>query len=163
MRSSFQPLPIRASNDKRETGMSQDKPLFTDADLIYGYSRAQALRDGVLIELPLAVTMGFRVPVAITVTAHAKCIAWPEPDPRLAAILAMREEAVLSAAVFEARAQRRRHLAGKEDQVDRIDFKVGTVLMKKGLADIRDVSLYMVIGPGDAGEPVATIMVIGED
>ncbi|BDU22900.1 DUF6573 family protein [Dyella sp. GSA-30] len=138
-------------------------PLFTDADLVYAYTRADAIRDGVLIELPQAQEVGFRVPVAITTAVHAACVAWDEPDPKLAAILRLREDTLLLAAVAEARAHRRRQQAGIEQQSNRIDFQVETVVLRDGVASMVTVALYMVIHAGDDGAPVGTIMVIRED
>jgi len=66
-------------------------------------------------------------------------------------------------ALREAKAHRRRQQAGKIQRPDRIDFEVETIVQREGLAELRNVELYMVIGPGDCGEPVGTIMLIGED
>jgi hypothetical protein len=132
-------------------------------DLVYSYTRADALRDGVLVALPHAQGLGFRVSVAITDTAYAACIAWPEADPKLSDILRLREEIVLRAAVMEAKAHRRRPQAGSAERPDRIDFIVETVVLREGKADLAQVALYMVIGPGDNAEPVGTILRVGED
>jgi hypothetical protein len=132
-------------------------------ELIYSYTRADALRDGVLIELPYAVAMGFRVPVAITSAAYSDCIAWPHPDPKLPDILHLREEVVLLSALSAAKALRRRQQMGSEERADRIDFVVDAVTLEEGRAEVVKVPVYMVIGPGDHGEAVGTIMLIGED
>jgi hypothetical protein len=51
-------------------------PLFLhedDDDLIYAYTRAQALADGVLVDVsPMAREAGFRFPTAITADLHAR-------------------------------------------------------------------------------------------
>jgi hypothetical protein len=143
--------------------MTSDKYPELFGDLIYAYTRADALRDGVLVELPNAVTMGFRVQVAITSAAYADCIAWPLPDPKLPDILRLREEVVLLSALAEAKAQRRRLRQGSKERTDRIDFEVEAVTLEDGRAEVVKVPVYMVIGPGDEGEPVGTIMLIGED
>jgi hypothetical protein len=131
--------------------------------VIYAYTRSDAIRDGVLVELTQAAEAGFKVPVAITSAAYAACIAWPEADPKLPSILWLREEMVLVAAIAEARAHRRRMTGGKVERPDRIDFIVETVQLREGKADQIQVALYMVIGGGDQGEPVGTIMLVGED
>ncbi len=47
-----------------------DKPLFTEADILFSYSREDALADGVLIDLSqLASEAGFKFPTAITSAA----------------------------------------------------------------------------------------------
>jgi hypothetical protein len=52
--------------------------MFEDAELIHPYSRADALRDGVLIDVSeLAKDAGFRYPVALTAAAWAKCVTVP--------------------------------------------------------------------------------------
>ena len=93
--------------------MTSDKYPELFGDLIYAYTRADALRDGVLVTLPHAQAVGFRVSVAITDTAYAACIAWPEADPKLSDILRLREEIVLRAAVMEAKAHRASRFGGK--------------------------------------------------
>lgn len=142
--------------------MSNDR-LFSDSDLIFSYTRADALSDGVLIELPSSKNWGFKVPVAITAGAYGQCIAWNEPDPKLGEILRLREDMVLTCAMREARAHQRRMQAGKKERPDRIDFQVETIVQAGEGVEVRKVDLYMVIGPGDQGEPVGTIMLIGED
>jgi hypothetical protein len=52
--------------------------MFEEADLIHRYTRAGALRDGVLIDASGAAReAGFRYPVAMTAAAWAKCVAVP--------------------------------------------------------------------------------------
>jgi hypothetical protein len=52
--------------------------MFEDADLIHRYSRADAIRDGVLIDVTEAARgAGFKFPVALTAAAWARCVAVP--------------------------------------------------------------------------------------
>jgi hypothetical protein len=52
--------------------------MFEEADLIHRYSRADALADGVLIDVSaVAWEAGFKVPVALTAAAWTKCVAVP--------------------------------------------------------------------------------------
>ena len=52
--------------------------MFEEADLIHRYSRADALRDGVLIDVSAtAKEVGFRYPVALTRAAWQRCVAVP--------------------------------------------------------------------------------------
>jgi hypothetical protein len=52
--------------------------MFEKADLISRYTRAAAIRDGVLIDAtPTARQVGFRYPVALTRAAWERCIAVP--------------------------------------------------------------------------------------
>jgi hypothetical protein len=50
-------------------------------EVIYSYTRAQAIDDGVLIDATeLARDAGFKCPVALTATAWADCVAWSDAD-----------------------------------------------------------------------------------
>ncbi|MFN7574758.1 MAG: DUF6573 family protein [Planctomycetota bacterium] len=51
-------------------------------------------------------------------------------------------------------------IAVKGDATDRVHFKVG-VQQEQGKRET--VSLWSLLGPGDEGEPVITIMLEGED
>src|SRR5947208_749671 len=52
--------------------------MFENADLTHAYSRADALRDGVLIDVsPTAREAGIRFPVALAATAWVKCVEVP--------------------------------------------------------------------------------------
>jgi hypothetical protein len=52
--------------------------MFDEADLIHSYSRADAIRDGVLIDVSaVAREAGIRYPVALTAAAWERCVAVP--------------------------------------------------------------------------------------
>ena len=52
--------------------------MFEEADLIYRYTRADALRDGVLIDVTATATeAGIRWPVALTGAAWERCVTVP--------------------------------------------------------------------------------------
>src|SRR6516225_6371681 len=52
--------------------------MFENADLIHRYSRADAIRDGVLIDVSAtAREAGIRFPVALTAAAWERCVAVP--------------------------------------------------------------------------------------
>jgi hypothetical protein len=52
--------------------------MFEQADLIHAYTRADALRDGVLIDVSAtAGEAGIRYPVALTRAAWERCVAVP--------------------------------------------------------------------------------------
>ncbi|WP_369928467.1 DUF6573 family protein [Xanthomonas sp. NCPPB 2632] len=140
-----------------------DEPMFTEADLIHAYTRADALADGVLIDLPQAQTMGFILPMAITAAAHEACIAWPQPGPRQQHIVSLRAEGVLLATSMAGRTHRRRARAGAESTTDHLVFHVNTVAWREGRTARVTVPLRLVIGPGDHLELVGTLMLLGED
>lgn len=121
-------------------------------EVIHSYSRAQAIDDGVLVDVStVAREAGFRVPVAITRTAW---IAYVEVPTEKLKGEGQSEEGrlwdVLWMASLEARRDKNR---------DHCLFSL-RVRLKEGL---RRVQLQLHIGPGDNAEPVATIMLPEED
>jgi hypothetical protein len=121
--------------------------LFDDADVIHTYSRAQAIADGVLVDVsewasPREMIGGFRIPVAVTATVWALI----EPPNGSAESRRGRAHDVLWMAAVAARGHR---------DGDRATFVV----------DIggESIAMWLQIGPGDAGEPVVTILLEGED
>src|SRR4051812_2206240 len=66
------PVPLRPSFALME------QPMFDNADLIFAYTRADAIRDGVLIDVTAtAKEAGFKYPVAVTAAVWAECVAIP--------------------------------------------------------------------------------------
>jgi hypothetical protein len=56
--------------------------MFEEADLIHSYTRADALRDGVLVDVSaVAREAGFRYPVALTRAAWERCVTVPPGVP----------------------------------------------------------------------------------
>ena len=117
--------------------------------VIVAYTRADALRDGVLVDVtPMAREAGFRVPAAIT---RAVWVGVVEPDEtpgqsvegRLWDVLWMLHYAI------------------------RIGPRAGSIITFQLYALIggvsRLVTLKAVMGPGDQAEPVLTIMWPDED
>lgn len=130
--------------------MSQLEKLF--GEVIFSYSRAQALADGVLIDVTQqAQEYGFRYPVAVTSTVWEDCIRWnndigttyQDGAGRLADMLWMAARAAKSSkgtlAVFD---------------IQRIAH---------GQSKPSTVTLKSICGPGDSAEPVITIMFPEED
>jgi len=55
--------------------------VFEEYDLIHVYSRAEAIEDGMLLDVKtVAREMGFRYPTAITHAAWHDCVAWNDAD-----------------------------------------------------------------------------------
>jgi hypothetical protein len=126
-------------------------------DVIYSYTRAQAIADGVLVDVTEpAREAGFRWPVAMTSAAWADCVAWTEGDSqqqiyqdesgRLWDVLWMAFNAIRSA----------NGGTQMEYQLDRVPRDGQSI-------EAQLTSLKLVCGPGDAGEPVITLMLPGED
>src|SRR5512135_562247 len=121
--------------------------------LIFSYTRAQAIADGVLKDVSqLAKEAGFRFPVAVTAAVWAEYVAVPDgvhgqdETGRLWDILNM-----LRASIG----------ALKKDR-NRVDFALH-VRNDNRDGDPPLVPLYALCGPGDDGEPVITVMKPEED
>jgi hypothetical protein len=129
-----------------------------EPDQIFTYTRAQAIADGVLVDLMQKGTVqvvreaGFKFPVAMTVEAFGECVgglygeklpAGQDAEGRLWDVLM-----VLRAAI-------RKLPPG----CDRVDFQVDVWDGCKS----QTVKLWSHCGPGDHGEPVLTIMLEGQD
>ena len=121
--------------------------------LIQAYSRAEAIADGVLIDVSaVAREAGIRVPVAMTAAAWADCVAWSAEDSTRQT---PQDEAgrlwdvVWMAALM---AQRGSGL-----------FQLSRVPRGGRGTRPRLTALRLHIGPGDVGEPVVTLLMPDED
>jgi hypothetical protein len=123
--------------------MDQDSSPF--GEVIYAYSRAQAIEDGVLVDVTeTAREAGIRYPVALTRAVFERCVALP---PRYRGLHDERGRLwdVLSMFRFAARATS------------------GDLLHYRLKVSGRLVTLKAMVGPGDTAEPVVTIMLPEED
>jgi hypothetical protein len=122
-----------------------------DDDLIYAYTRSQALADGVLVDVSkMALEAGFRYPTAITADLHAR-ITPNEREKTLGQSYEGRLWDVVFLASFAAR---------RSGTQDRCCFEVSLFEADEtppNRTHHRALSLWMVVGPGDQGEPVITI------
>jgi hypothetical protein len=120
--------------------------------VIYAYTRAQALADGVLVDLSdLAREAGFRVPLAVTEAVYA----YLDPSQDLideGQSLNGRARDMLQVLYFAA--------AVSPDRSE-IHFKVLFVLTPG--CPPEPVELKAICGPGDDGEPVLTVLLPNED
>jgi len=122
---------------------------------IHTYSRAQAIEDGLLVDVSTtAREAGFRYSVAITRTAWADCVKWSDADSRRQCC--QDEAGRLWDALWMSSLAARR---GGE----RVAFEFYRIPRGGRSMRARLTTLHMTIGPGDAGEPVITIMLPGED
>lgn len=127
-------------------------------DVIFTYTRAQALADGVLIDVSaLAQQAGFVLPVAITAQAFADCVAWREAD-NLAQVhqdeTARLWDVLFTAAhAIRTEADTRAELRFGLERIPRDGHSIAAV----------PVCLKLIIGPGDDGAPVVTVMLPDED
>jgi hypothetical protein len=133
-----------------------ERPFF--GEVISVYTRAQALADGVLIDAgPMSREAGFRWPVAITAGAWADCVAWDDADSERQTHqdLSGRLWDVLFMAACAARANAG---AGSE-----LLFELYRVPRNGEAIEAELTRLKLVVGPGDYGEPVITILLPNED
>ena len=127
-----------------------DKVFFTGEDLIFAYTRAEALADGVLKDITeLAREAGLKYPTAITAAAWAAAIEPPDDCPGQS---------------VEGRAwdalQLLRWQAKNAGQSNRIDFQVRVQVSANAW---HDIALKAMVHAGDEGEPVITVMLRHED
>ena len=131
--------------------------IFPQAGTYGSYSRAEAVEDGMLVDVTAeASETGFRIPVALTAAAWGGCVAWDDADSHRQTYQDERGRLhdVLWMAHLAARAAR----GGSETLFSLYRVPRGGRGIKPRL-----VTLKLTIGPGDAGEPVVTIMLPSED
>ena len=121
--------------------------MFNDFDVIFRYTREQAINDGVLVDVTeTAKEAGFSVPVAVTRTVWDEYIK-PSEEERESG---QDEDGRLWDTLFMLFVEIRRASEKPE-----LKYKV--------LYSGEEVELKAVISPGDYGEPVVTIMLPHED
>jgi hypothetical protein len=122
--------------------------------IVFSYTRAEAIRDGVLIDVTeTAREAGFRIPVALTAAAWIRCVEVPpgvtgqDESGRLWDVLWM-----LLVAIRQ----------GDGDGGSEIRYRLHVRNSDKEAVPPL-VELKALCGPGDDAEPVITIMLPGED
>lgn len=125
--------------------------MFEDADLIYRYTRADAIEDGTLVDVTtVAKEAGFRVPVALTAAAWGNCVSW-SPEDNTGSIYQDQ-----SGRLWDVLWMARLSAQGQKD-AESVSFAVLRILRGSNTGQPTPVTLLMDIGPGDEGEPVITI------
>lgn len=123
------------------------------AEIIHSYSRADALADGVLVDVTeIAQEAGFKFPTAITSAAYEDCVSWDNSKEKAYQDESGRLWDIFSMALYAIR---------KGGNTDTIRFSV--LRIPKGQKRPKMAELKMVIGPGDTPAPVITIMLPDED
>ncbi|WP_243312301.1 DUF6573 family protein [Fundidesulfovibrio agrisoli] len=119
---------------------------FSDSPIIFSYTRADALVDGVLIDLsPVAQTYGFKLPFAISDALYHGYVMPPEGLSGEGQSLEGRLHDLLTLAMVAAR---------KSLGEDRVYFDIA-FLMRPG--KLEKVRVVLHVGPGDSGEAVLTL------
>jgi hypothetical protein len=143
-----------------QTNSNQLQPVeqnfWADAEIISTYTRAQAIKDGALIDITeTAQEAGFVFPIAITAAAWSDCVAWSDEDNRRKGTVndeAGRLWDVLSML---------RWAIQRGGSV--IKYQLYRVPREGRGSKPRLTTLKAICGPGDNGEAVITIMLPNED
>ena len=127
-------------------------------DIISTYTRAEAIGDGVLIDVSsTARDEGFRWPVAMTAGVWADCVAWSDRDSQ--AQVYQDQSGRLYDVIFMAF----QAISLSRETGDRLLFRLYRVPRDGHSTDAELTTLKLIVGPGDGGEPVITILLIDED
>jgi hypothetical protein len=143
--------------------------MFTDADIIYSYTRGQALGDGVLIDISgQAREAGLKFPVAITSAAWAEFVRWDDTAKRRKGGLYQDEDGRLWDVVWmlQTRIGQLTQMARMRNDpkpISELEFQFYCVPYEGRGKMPRLSTLKAVIGPGDKAEPVITVMLTTED
>jgi hypothetical protein len=123
-------------------------------EVIHSYTRAQAIEDGMLIDVTeTAKEAGFRMPVAVTTRVWTQCVEVP------AKVQGQDEMGRLWDVLWLCR-----HKIGSSRDAggDTLFFQVHVRNDNRaGMPPL--VTLKVICGPGDQGEPVLTVMLPDED
>jgi len=126
--------------------------------VVSSYSRAQAIDNGVLVDVTsMAREAGFKWPAALTHAAWCDCVAWTERDNRLQVY--QDESGRLWDMLFMAFYA----IRTATDSGNQLRFSLYRVPRDGCTREAQEVTLKLMVGPGDAGEPVITIMLPNED
>jgi hypothetical protein len=123
-----------------------------DFELIHSYSRKQAIKDGVLIDVtPTAREAGIAIPVAVTAAVFHQYVSVPD------GVTAQDESGRLWDVLWMLRFAISRH---REVEGDTLMF---TVFVRNDDTEPKPVKLKAIVHPGDEGEPVVTVLMPDED
>ena len=127
-------------------------------NVISTYTRAQAIEDGVLVDAgTMASEAGFKWPVALTAEVWADCVAWTEDDSRQQVY--QDQSGRLWDLVFMAS----HAIRSSKDSGDQLLFQLYRIPRDGHSTEAVLVTLKLIVGPGDASEPVITILLPQED
>ena len=122
------------------------------------YTRAQAIEDGQLIDVSeTAHEAGFTLPVAMTATVWADCIAWTDDDIEKQAY---QDE---SGRLWDVLYMAYHGIRTSKASDDQLLYQLYRVPRDGHSTEAVLVTLKLIIGPGDTPEPVITILLPNED
>jgi hypothetical protein len=131
--------------------------LFSPGDIIYSYTHAQAIEDGVLIPVPedLCNEAGIIIPTCIT--DHL----WHYIDP---GNLTDMPGQSTTGRLWDLLWMFRTGINNRTKHTDRFRFSVLFLMRESGqIPRQEEVAVIAVCGPGDRGEPVITLMLPEDD
>ena len=127
-------------------------------NVISTYTRAQAIEDGVLIDVgSMAKEAGFKWPVALTADAWADCVAWTDADSQ------QQVHQDQSGRLWDVVYMASHAIRTSKDSGDRLLFQLYRVPRDGHSTEAVLVTLKLIVGPGDSGEPVVSILLPNED
>lgn len=155
----------------KASGYTEDELLADQpfGPIIFSYTRAQAIEDGVLVDLTgepsadaakLVRQAGFKLPVAMTMTAFCETINAGTTETDDGEFVFPTGQS-LAGRLWDVLMMLRHAIAKSGGNTDRVFFKVA--VDANGDGGCQPVELWSLIGPGDTPEPVLTIMLLGED
>jgi len=126
--------------------------------VISTYTRAQAIEDGVLIDPgSMAKEAGFKWLVALTADAWADCVAWTDDDST------QQVHQDQSGRLWDVLFMASHTIRTRKDSGDRMLFQLYRVTRDGHSTEAVLTTLKLIVGPGDYGEPVITILLPHED
>ena len=127
-------------------------------EVISTYSRAQALDDDVLVDLgPMAKEVGFRFHTAISAAVWADCVVWSDADSE------HQVHQDQSGRLFDVLYMAHHAIRSSRSNSDRLMFQLYRVPRDGKSTEAAITTLKLIVGPGDHGEPVITIVLPDED
>lgn len=133
--------------------------MFGPEDVISTYTRAQAIEDGVLVDVSeVAREAGFKFPVALTRAAWEDFVTWDAADSKRKGGWPQDENGRLWDVIWMA------SLAARSRRDESIKLYQFLRVPREGRGTSpRKVIAKMMCGPGDSAEPVITILLPHED
>ncbi len=127
-------------------------------NVISTYTRAQAIEEGVLVDTgSMANEAGFKWPVALTSAVWADCVAWTDDDSR------KQTHQDQSGRLWDVVYMASYAIRTSKDSGDRLLFQVYRVPRDGHSTKAVCTTLKLIIGPGDTGKPVITVLLPNED
>jgi hypothetical protein len=147
---------MRMVSRRDEEKQMEDQDFFTANDVTSEYSRAEAIADGVLIDVSqTAKEAEIRLPCAMTAAAWETCVAWSNVDTETQGVPQDEMGRLWDILMVF------RHAARTTDG-DELRFTVLVVPRDGRAKRAKNTKLRATCGPGDTLDPVITIMLPDE-